>query len=349
MTSNIHYRSLLSAVVFSLTGVIGAANAADVVIAGSGGVSQNAQREALWKPASKALGMSFVEETSQNWGEVRAQVDARSVIWDIVQLSLAESPLVADAGVIVKLPADIVNRDDYAPGSVTDYCVGVTMYSTVMSYSTEAYGGQGPKSMKDFWDVKKFPGKRGMFRGPRGNIEAAVLALGHPRSEIYKFLGTPEGRKAALAKIAELKPHVVWWESGAQSMQLVKDGEVPLMYGWNGRVQAAIDSGAKYKYTFEDGLLNVDCYAVIKGAPHAENAVKFLKEISKSEYTKDLPKYIGYGSPNLKSYQGYDAAMLTRLASSPQNVAVQYAADVDFWYKNGAELSEAFDAMLLSK
>ena len=349
MTQNYLARLLLSASAFALAGALAAAQAADVVISSSGGASQAAQREALWKPVSKALGMSFSEETSQNWGEIRAQVDANSVVSDIVQLSFAESQLVADAGVIIKLPADIVNKADFVPGSVNDYCVGVTVYSTVIGYSTEAFGGNAPKDMKDFWDVKKFPGKRGMYRAPRGNIEAAVLALGHPRSEIYKFLSTPEGRKAAMDKIAELKPNVIWWESGAQSMQLVKDGEVPLIYGWNGRIQAAIDAGSKYKFTFNDGLLNVDCYGIVKGAPHTENALKFLKEAMKPQYLKDIPKYISYGSANLKASEGYDAATLVRLPSSPENVAVQYSADVDFWNKYGAELSEAFDSMLLTK
>ncbi|KAA3517792.1 ABC transporter substrate-binding protein [Agrobacterium vitis] len=349
MTRNYLTRLLLSASAFALTGALAVAQAADVVIASSGGASQKAQREALWKPAAKVLGMSFSEETSQNWGEARAQVDANAVVWDIVQLSLAESQLVADAGVISKLPADIVNKADFIPGSVNDYCVGVTVYSTVIGYATEGFGGNSPKDMKDFWDVKKFPGKRGMYRAPRGNLEAAVLALGHPRSEIYKFLSTPEGRKAAMDKIAELKPNVIWWESGAQSMQLVKDGEVPLIYGWNGRIQAAVDAGAKYKFTFNDGLLNIDCYGIVKGSPNPENAIKFLKEISKAEYSKDLPKYISYGSPNLKASEGYDAATLSRLPSSPENVAVQYAADVNFWNTYGAELSEAFDSMLLTR
>jgi len=343
-----YYRGLLSAVAFTLAGAFAAANAADVVITSSGGASQDAQRAALWEPASKALGMTFAEETSQNWGEVRAQVDAGAVTWDIVQLALQDTGLVAAAGVIMKLPADIVNRADYIPGSVNDYCIGNTVYSTVISYSIDAYDGQGPQNMVDFWDVKKFPGKRGMLRAPRGNLEAAVLALGHPRSEVYKFLSTKEGRKAALDKIAELKPNVVWWESGAQSMQLIQDGEVPLMYGWNGRAQAAIDAGARYKLSFNDGLLNVDCYAIVNGAPHTENALKFLKEVTKPEYQKDLPLYIAYGSANLRAYEGYDEATLARLASSPQNVTSQYPADVEFWTKYGAELSEQFDAMLLS-
>ncbi|MER8372317.1 ABC transporter substrate-binding protein [Mesorhizobium sp. M1406] len=348
MTHNNYRRILLSAAALALSGAFATANAADVVIAGSGGASQDAQRQALWEPASKALGIAFAEETSQNWGEVRAQVDAGAVTWDIVQLALQDTGLVSAAGVIMKLPEDIVNRADYIPGSVNDYCVGNTVYSTAISYSTEVYGEQGPQNMVDFWDVEKFPGKRGMLRAPRGNLEAAVLALGHPREEVYTFLSTPEGRQAALDKIAELKPNVLWWESGAQSMQLMQDGEVPLMYGWNGRAQAAIDAGAPYKLSFNDALLNVDCYAIVNGAPNAENALKFLKEVAKPEYQKDLPKYIAYGSANLKAYVGYDEATLARLASSPQNLTNQYPADVEFWTEHGAELSEQFDAMLLS-
>lgn len=350
MTHTYFYRGLLSAAAFALIGAFAAAaHAADVVIASSGGNSQVAQREAFWKPVSKALGMTVGEDTTQNWGEARAQVDARAVTWDIVQLAMFESKLAADAGVIIKLPADIVNRSDYVPGTVSDYCIGTSVYSTVISYSTVAYGGRGPQNMKEFWDVKMFPGKRGMYRNPRSTVEAAVLALGYPRSEIYKFLSTKEGRKAAIAKLAELKPHIVFWESGAQSMQLVKDGEVPLMYGYNGRIQAAIDAGAKYRINFNDGRIENDCYAIVKGAPNTANALKFLREVVKPQYMKDLPKYIAYGSANLKSYATFDEATLARLASSPKNVVNQYTADIDFWYRNGPELSEAFDEMLLSK
>ncbi len=348
MNHKIKHRYLLSATAIVLSGFFATAHAADLVVVGSGGTSQDARRAVLWNPAAKALGITFAEDTSQNWGEVRAQVDAGAVTWDVVQLSMTDVGRAAAAGAIIKLPADIVNRNDYVPGSVNDYCIGYDVYSQAIGYSTEAYGAQGPQNMRDFWDVKKYPGKRGMLRDPRGNLEAAVMAMGHPKSEIYKFLSTAEGRKAAMAKIAELKPHVIWWQSGAQAMQLVKSGEVPLIYAWNGRTQAAIDAGAKYKITFNEGALQIDCDAVVKGAPHTETALKFIKEISKPQYAKDLPKYIAYGSANLKAYEGYDEATLARLPSSPENVGKQYTPDFDFWNKYGAELSESFDAMLIS-
>ena len=324
------------------------AQAADVVFAGPGGVAQEAMSKALFGPAAKALGWTVDQDTSQSWTEAKAQVDAGAVTWDVINLSMGEVQLAVNAGVLEKLPADIVDRKDFAPGTVNDYCVGNTVYSTVIGYSTAKYGDNGPKNMQEFWDVMKFPGKRGLFRSPRGNVEAAVLALGHPQKEVYDFLKTDEGRKAAFAKIGELKPSVIWWESGAQATQLVKDGEVDLIYGWNGRVQAAIDAGAPFKINWTDGLIETDCFAVVKGGPHTQNAIKFVKEISKAEYAKDLPKYIAYGSANLKAYAGYDEKTLSRLTASPNNVIKQYPANVDFWGQNGTKLSEEFDHMLLS-
>lgn len=103
-------------------------------------------------------------------------------------------------------------------------------YSTLIARNKKTYGDNGPKSMADFFDVKKFPGKRALWNQPVGMIEAAALALGTPRDKVYEFLSTEEGRKASIAKLTELAPSVsVWWESGAQAAQLIKDGEVDMI------------------------------------------------------------------------------------------------------------------------
>lgn len=343
-----HLAALMISCAVLTSGGMAIAQAADVVVVQNGGVTQDAHRQAMWEPAAKALGFAFDEDTSQSWTEGKAQVDAGAVTWDIVSLNMGEVQLAVKADVLTKLPADIVDRNDFLPGSVNDYCIGNTVFSTNIAYDTEKYGDAGPANFVDFWDLTKFPGKRLMFKSPRGNMEAAALALGQPRSEVYKFLSTEEGRQAALDKIAELKNDVVWFDSGAQVTQLIKDGEVDLAYAWNGRVIAAIDAGAPFKINYKDGLLDVDCYAVLKGAPHVDNAIKFVSEISKAEYVKDLPKYVAYGSPNLLANESYDEATLARLTTSPENVKDQYTTDFDFWGQYGTTLSEAFDHMLAS-
>ncbi|WP_181166035.1 MULTISPECIES: ABC transporter substrate-binding protein [unclassified Mesorhizobium] len=330
---------------------ISVVHAQDVVIVSSGGEWQEAQDKALWAPAAKALGITYAQDTSQSWAEARAQVESGSVTWDIIQISIAEEPLARAAGILEKLDDGVYNRADFVPGSSTDHCVAVSNYSTLIAWNKKTYGDNGPKSMVDFWDVKKFPGKRALWNQPGGMLEAAALALGTPRDAVYEFLSTEEGRKAAVAKLAELAPSVsVWWESGAQAAQLIKDGEVDLILTWGGRVLGAVSDGANFGLTFNDGQLGTDCYAVLKGAPHRDAAMRFLTEMSKAEYQKDLPNYYPTAPANMKAYElgGYPPEKVATMASAPDNVAVQYAVDPEFWAQYGAWASEAYDNVRLA-
>lgn len=330
----------------------GAASAADVMVASSGGSWQEAQDKALWAPAAAAIDIDYAQDTFQSWAEARAQVESGSVTWDIIQLSIFEEPLAVRAGILENLGPDFVDRSEFAPGSTTDYCIGLEIYSTVLGWNTATYGENPPSSVADFWDIENFPGERSMQRHPEGNIEAAVIALGQPRDKVYEFLSTEEGREAAMAKLAEIAPHVtVWWTSGAQSAQLVKDGEVDMIIAWNGRIQSAIDDGATAALTFEDGRAAADCYAIVKGAPNLENAKTFLAEMVKPQYQANIPEHISYGPANVAAYglKDFGEAELAVLSSSPQNIAVQFGIDPDWWAEYGTWASEEFDNMILSQ
>lgn len=126
------------------------------------------------------------------------------------------------------------------------------------------------------------------------------------------MLSAPGGIERAIKKIKELKPHVaVWWASGAQHAQLMKDGEVDMITGWNGRFDAVAKDGAKVAYTFNQGLADYDCYAIPKGAPNKANAMKFLSEISKPPYQAELTKYITYGPTNKRPMRAMPSPPLT--------------------------------------
>ena len=88
------------------------------------------------------------------------------------------------------------------------------------------------------------------------------MADGVPPNKVYEVLSAPGGIERAIKKIKELKPHVaVWWSSGAQHAQLMKDGEVDMITGWNGRFDVVAKDGAKVAYTFNQALLDYDCFA----------------------------------------------------------------------------------------
>jgi putative spermidine/putrescine transport system substrate-binding protein len=223
------------------------------------------------------------------------------------------------------------------------------VFSNVLAWNTKTYGDKGPQNWADFWDVKKFPGKRSYRKGVAGSLEPALMADGVPPEKVYEVLSAPGGIERAIRKIKELKPHIaVWWASGAQHAQLMKDGEVDMITGWNGRFDVVAKDGAKVAYTFNQGILDYDCFGVPKGAPNKALAMKFLAEISKPQYQAEFTKYITYGPTNKKAYEGgaIPAAYAKTLPSHPDNAAKQIVIDLNWYIKNEARASELYQNML---
>lgn len=305
-----------------------------VVVASWGGSYQKAQSLALFEPAAKAMGITVKEETYGGMSDVRLKVKAGAVAWDIVSSGSGSAARAAAEGLLEKLDYSVIDVSTFYPGLATDHCVGSDVFSTVMAWNTATYGDNGPKSWADFWDVKKFPGKRSFRDKVAGALEPALMADGVPPEKVYEVLSTEEGLKRAVDKVRELKPHVaVWWSSGAQHAQLMKDGEVDMITGWNGRFDVARADGAKVAYTFNQALLDYDCFAIPKGAPNKDLAMKFLAEMSKPELQANLPLHITYGPTNKKAYEigRIDAELALAMPSHPDNAKLQLPINLD-WY-----------------
>ena len=167
----------------------------------------------------------------------------------------------------------------------------------------------------------------------------------------YEFLASDGGIEKAIAKIRELKPHIsVYWKSGAMQAQLMKDGEVDMITGWNGRFDNARKDGATVGYTFNQALRDYDGFGIPKGAPNKDMAMKFLGEVSKAQYQANLPFHITYGPTNKKAYEVTTAskALLEALPSHPKNVSKMLAVDLD-WYANYREKALEMYMELLSE
>src|SRR6266568_4673568 len=65
--------------------------------------------------------------------------------------------------------ARIGAKSDFLPAAVTECGIGVFVWSTVMAYNGDKLK-DGPKTWADFFDTKKFAGKRGMRKGARYNV-----------------------------------------------------------------------------------------------------------------------------------------------------------------------------------
>ena len=326
-----------------------AATAQQLTVVSFGGSYQEAQSKALFQPAAKALGITIKEETYSGIADLRLKVKAGAVTWDVVASGSGSAARAGAEGILEKLDYKIIDVSSFLPGLHQDHCVGGDVFSTVLAWNTKTYGEKGPQSWADFWDVKKFPGKRSYRKGVAGALEPALMADGVPADKVYEVLSAPGGIERAVKKVKELKPHIaVWWASGAQQAQLMKDGEVDMITGWNGRFDVARKDGAKVTYTFNQALLDYDCYAVAKGAPHKDLAMKFLAEISKPQYQAEFTKYITYGPTNKRAYDlgTIPPAYAKELPSHPDNAKKQLTIDLDWYKKFEEKASAAYQNML---
>ncbi|ELT49477.1 extracellular solute-binding protein, partial [Brucella intermedia] len=199
----------------------GSATARDLTVVSWGGNYQDAQREIYFKPFSEKIGKPLLDESwDGGYGVVQAKVKAGKPNWDVVQVEAEELALGCADGLYEKIDWDkLGGKDKFLDSAVNDCGVGAIVWSTAIAYNADKLK-DGPQSWADFWDVKKFPGKRSLRKGAKYTLEFALLADGVSKDEIYDVLSTPEGVDRAFKKLDELKPNIVWWEAGAQPLQL---------------------------------------------------------------------------------------------------------------------------------
>ena len=343
-----------AATVAATVALAGAATAEPITVVSWGGSYGQAQDKALFEDASANSGIEIIRESGASMSKACLQVESGAVTWDLVVSGSGGAAAAAAKGCLEKIDYSVVDVSDFYENTYTDYCVGSDVFATVFSWNTEKFGAPGsegaPSSWADFWDVEKFPGTRA-YRANNvdGALEPALMADGVAPEDVYEVLSTREGKERAINKIRELKPHIaVFWESGAMQAQLMKDEEVDMTTGWNGRFDNAAKDGATVGYSFNQALLDYDCFAMPKGAPNKETAMKFLAEVSKPEYQANLPFHITYGPTNRKAYEITTASeeLVRALPSHPDNVPLMLPVSLDWYAEHRAEALEMYIEML---
>ena len=75
---------------------------------------------------------------------------------------------------------------DLVPGALTPVWFGFSVFATLLAYRTDKFGDNGPNNWADFWNVEKFPGRRGLYKGVAGMLESALMADGVPAANCIR-------------------------------------------------------------------------------------------------------------------------------------------------------------------
>ncbi len=327
----------------------GVAQAQELTVTSWGGVLQDAQRKFYFEPYTAESGVKVIEDTwSGGFGTIEAMVTAGNPKWDVVQVEADEHALGCADGMFEKIDwAKIGDKEAFIPGTADDCGVGAVVWSVILAYDGNVLKDHEPKGWADFWDVKTFPGKRAMRRNPKNMLEFALMADGVPATEVYEVLAAPGGVDRAFAKLDELKPDLVWYDSGAQMLQLLVSGEVVMVAGFDGRVNNYNKTeGGNLKLVWPGSIYATDFWVVLKGAQHVSEAMDFLAVASRPENMAKLPTMAPFGLPQKAAADMVPDEYKAVLPTAPANLEGAIPVDVEFWLDNNEELTQRFNAWI---
>ena len=195
-------------------GALATASLADsITVVSWGGGYTKSQVEAYHKPWAKSTGNSVVsEDYSGGLAEVRAQVEAGNVSWDVVDVELSDAIVGCDEGLLEEIDASTLPdgldgtpaSEDFMDGALSECAVGNIVWSTMVAYDKTKFS-TAPTTMADFFDLENFPGKRGMRKVAKNMLEMALMGDGVPASGVYDVMKTDEGIDRAFAKLDCIK------------------------------------------------------------------------------------------------------------------------------------------------
>jgi putative spermidine/putrescine transport system substrate-binding protein len=350
--------SIMGLVLCGLALQTGSAGAEDsVTVVSWGGQVTTALTNAIYKPFTEQTGIKVnSEDYDGGLAKLRAMSESNNVTWDVMDMESQDAELACQEGLVIPINPDTdvapsadgtALKDDFGEVGLKKCGVGFDVWSYILAYDSSKFSGDMPKSPADFFDVEKFPGKRGLSKRPNATLEWALMADGVPIDQVYEVLSTPEGIDRAFKKLDTIRDNVVFWDAGAQPPQMLAAGTVTMTTAYNGRIFSAVQETKKPLEIIWDGqIMNLDYLVVTKGSKNPEAAMKFLKFASGSEPTAKISEGIPYGPVRKSAIAFVNPSVLPHLPTAPENSKNALVVDTDWWSDHADEMNERYAAWM---
>ncbi|MGG7564622.1 extracellular solute-binding protein [Rhodovulum sp. DZ06] len=341
-------------------------NCADeMTIVSWGGAYSNSQMQAYHKPYMEKTGVTIVNDESSNEAvaKLRAMSEAGNVTWDVVDVVASDAMRLCDEGLarpidpateLAAAPDGTPAAEDFGELMVSECFIPQIVYSTTVGYRTDAFSSK-PDSICAIFDTEGFPGKRSLEKRPINNMEWALLCDGVAKDEIYDVLETDEGQARAFAKLDTIKDSVVWWSAGAETPQLLADGEVVMGSTYNGRLFALIEEQKQPVAMLWDAqMFDLDGWIIPAGLSEERlnRALHYIKFATDTQRLADQAAYISYGparkssAPLVGKHAELGIDMAPHMPTDPANATNTFLYNYEWWADYRDDLDAKFQAWL---
>ncbi|NIY78714.1 extracellular solute-binding protein [Celeribacter sp. HF31] len=357
------------AAALSATALTLPAVAEDMTIVSWGGAYQSSQQKAYTEPYAEMkpdFNAIWDESSGEAVAKLRAMDEAGNVTWDLVDVEGPDAVRLCDEGLAIEVDVDEVlapgddgssPTDDFGPSLISECFIPQIVFSTTFGYRTdvEAWGDKKPEDLCAVFDLETFPGKRALQKSPKKNLEWALLCDGVEKDALYDVLDEDGGVERALAKLDTIKDEVVWWSAGAETPQLLADGEVVIGSTYNGRLFSVIEEQDQpVAMLWDYQVFDFDGWVIPAGlTEEREAAVKeFVKYATDTQRLADQAKYISYGparassQPLVGKHAELGIEMAPHMPTNPENAQRFLVNNLDWWADNQDDAEAKFQAWL---
>ena len=334
-----------------------------------GGAYQASQQNAYVAPyieMNPDVSASWDESSAEAVAKLRAMNEAGNVTWDLVDVVAADAIRLCDEGLAMEIDHDEMlaaapdgtpASDDFGDLIVSDCYIPQIVCSTTFGYRTDMVpaGVEPPSDICSVFDLETYPGKRALEKRPINNMEWALLCDGVAKADVYDVLETDEGQDQALAKLDTIKDEVIWWNAGADTPQLLADGEIFMGSTYNGRLFSAIvEQGQPIGMMWDAQVFDLDGWIIPAGLPEDRLArvMDFVRFATDTQRLADQAKYISYGparassAPLVSTHAELGIEMAPHMPTDPNNAANTFLYNYEFWADYRDDIDAKFQAWL---
>jgi putative spermidine/putrescine transport system substrate-binding protein len=339
-----------------------------MVIMSWGGAYQESQLKAYVEPYVAATGITVTWDESSNEAiaRLRAAQEAGNMPFDLVDVEGPDAQRACDEGLAIEVdveealaPGDDGSSptDDFGDSLINDCYVPQIYFSTTFGYRTDVaeWNGATPDDLCDIFDLETFPGMRALQASPKKNLEWALLCDGVAAEDLYDVLDEEGGVERALAKLDTIKDSVIWWTAGAETPQLLADGEVVMGSTYNGRLFSVIaeqDQPVEMLWDWQN--FDFDGWIVPEGLSDDRLArvMHFLRFATDTQRLADQAKYIAYGparassQPLVSTHAVLGIEMAPFMPTNPDNMQNYLVNNIEWWADNQDEVEAQFQNWL---
>ena len=280
----------------------------ELTIATWGGSYEKAQQTALFEPFENATGTQI---NTQHYSGDLAILNS-DLMPDIIDMSLDDALIACEKKLLHKLDIkkilitnkeDIKPKNDFVKNAILPCGIAHLSYSTLIAYDERHFSGEKPQTISDFFDTKRFPGKRAIQKKPSAILEWALITEGVPVDQIYDLLSTERGMRLAFRRLNSIRDDIIWWDNPKQAAELLVSGKAVMSSGYNGRFFNAQINGAPITMIWDAQIIDWNVWVIPK-QKESDSKTKlkndFIGFVTKADIMARLAELIPYG-PSRKS------------------------------------------------